>query len=116
MPTTSLVSTPRGNDALREIAGVGLERFHRAGLDRLDVAVVHRRRLGEDLLAAHRGQELRRGDPAHPFLAELGPVLPKVRDELSQQRGRGLGRELRHGRPLVIHRLALPSSMTTIHA
>ena len=47
-----------GNDALGEIAGIGLERFHRPRLQRLHVAVVDGRGLGEDLLAAHRRQEL----------------------------------------------------------
>ena len=103
-----------GNDALGEVARIGLERLHRARLERLHVAVVDGRGLREDLLAAHRRQELGAGDAAHPLLAELGPVLPQVRDELSQQRGRGLGRGLRQGRPLITHSAALPCSMTTV--
>src|SRR5919205_902801 len=38
------------DDALREVTRVVLQRLHRAGLEHLDVVVVDRRRLGEDLL------------------------------------------------------------------
>ena len=85
MPRTSWVSTPSGNDSLRQVAGVVLQSLHATGFQHLDVVVVHRGRLGEDLLGGHGGQQLGIGDPAGPLLTQLGPVLPEVGHQLPQQ-------------------------------
>src|SRR3954471_18562069 len=80
------------DDPLRQRARVGAQRLDAAGLERVDVVVVHRRHLGEDLLGAHHPQELRVRDPLHPRLEELGAVLAQVGDELREQRGVDLRR------------------------
>src|SRR5262249_15819861 len=63
--------------------------------EHLDVVVVDRSGLGEDLFAGHGRQQLRLGDAPRPFLAQLRAVLPQVGHQLTEQR-RGLaGRENR---------------------
>src|SRR5215211_1118740 len=74
------------NDPLREIARVRLQRLDAPRLQSIDVVVVDRGRLGEDLLLRHHGQQLSVRDPTRPFLPELSPVLAQVFDELVQQR------------------------------
>src|SRR2546425_4095239 len=74
------------NDALGQVPGVGLQRLERPGLEGLDIVVVYRGRLGEDLFLRHRRQQLRLGDALRPLLSQLGPVLPQVRHELAQER------------------------------
>jgi hypothetical protein len=76
---------PTGDDALGEVARVVLQRLGRAGLQHLDVVVVDRRRLVEDLLLRQRGQQLRLRDPAGPLLAQLRPVRAQVGDELAEE-------------------------------
>ena len=85
MPTTSSVSTPRGNDAFGQVARVGLQRLDATGLEHLDVVVVDGGRLGEELLRRHRGEQFGFGDPAGPLLAQNRSVLPQVLDQLWQQ-------------------------------
>ncbi len=75
-----------GDDPLGEVAGVVLERLDRAGLEHLDVVVVDRGRLGEDLLRGHRREQLRVGDAPRPLLPQLRAVAAEVGDELAQQR------------------------------
>jgi len=76
------------NDAFGQVARVVLQRLDAAGLEHLDVAVVHRRCLGEDLLGRHRGQQFGLGDPAGPFLAQPRSVLAQVLHQLWQQQTR----------------------------
>src|SRR4051812_40138530 len=97
------------DDPLRQCARVRAQRLDAPGLERVDVVVVDRRHLGEDLLRAHHPQELGVRDPLHPRLEKLGAVLAQVRDELAQQRGVDVGR-LQGGSegPVVVgHRLLL---------
>jgi len=82
------------NDAFREVARVGLQGLVRPRLEGLDVVVVHRGRLGEDLFLRHRRQQLGLGDEPGPLFAQLGALLPQVRHELAQQRGRRLDARL----------------------
>jgi len=78
------------DDALRQVAGVRLQRFERSCLERFHVVVVHRGRFGEDFLLRHGREELRPGDTACPLFPQLRPILAEVRDQLAQQRRRGL--------------------------
>ena len=78
-----------GNDALGEVARVVLERLDRAGLEHLDIVVVHRRRFGEDLLLRQSGQQPRLADPPRPLLPQLRAVVAKVGDQLGEQVGAG---------------------------
>ncbi len=78
---------PPGDDALGEVPGVGLEGLHAPRLEHLDVVVVHRGGLREDLLAGHGGEELGFGDAPGPFLTQLGAVLAEVGHKLAKQRG-----------------------------
>ena len=55
-----------------------------AGLEHFDVVVEDRRRLGEDLLLRHRGQQARLGDPSDPLFPQLRSVPPEVRDEFAK--------------------------------
>ncbi len=73
-----------GDDAFRQVAGVGLQRLDAAGLEHLDVVVVHRRGLGEDFFLAHRGEQFGVRDAAGPFLSQLSPVLPQMCNQLAQ--------------------------------
>src|SRR5438128_815156 len=82
------------NGAFREVARVGLQGLVRPRLEGLDVVVVHRGRLGEDLFLRHRRQQLGLGDEPGPHFAQLGALLPQVRHELAQQRGRRLDARL----------------------
>ena len=83
-----------GDDAFRQVARVGLQRLDATGLEHLDVVVVHRGRLGEQLLRRHRRQQFRLGDPAGPLLTQGSPVLPQMLDELGQQTFAGESRRL----------------------
>jgi hypothetical protein len=74
-----------GDDPFGEVAGVGLQRLHAAGLEHLDVVVVDRSGLGEQFLRAHRGQQLGFGDAPCPLLAQRGPVLAQMLYQLRQQ-------------------------------
>src|SRR5438093_1281694 len=85
IPTTSCVSTPPRNDALRQIAGVGFQRLDRSGLQSLQVVVVDGRGFGENLIRRHRGQQLGLSNAPGPLLTELGTVLSQVGDQLAQQ-------------------------------
>ena len=80
------LDAPR-NDAFREVPRVGLQGLVRPRLEGLDVVVVHRSRLGEDLLFRHRRQQLGLGDEPGPLFAQLGALVPEVRHQLSQARG-----------------------------
>ena len=71
------------DDPLGQVARVVLQGLDAARLEHLDVVVVDRGRLGEDLLVGHRGQQLRLGDALRPLLAQLRAVVPQVRDELT---------------------------------
>src|SRR5256885_11881266 len=57
------------DDALGEVARVVLQRLDRAGLEHLDVVVVDRGRLGEDLLLCQGRQQTRLADAPGPLLA-----------------------------------------------
>ena len=75
------------DDALGQVARVVLERLDRAGLQHLDVVVVHRRRLGEDLLLGQGRQQARLADPARPLLPQLRAVVAQVGHQLGEQVG-----------------------------
>ena len=62
-----------------------LQGFDAAGFQDLDVVVVDGGGLGEDFLVGHRGQQVRVGDPAGPFLPEVGAVLPQVGDQFREE-------------------------------
>src|SRR5438132_8105417 len=86
------------NDALGQVSRVRLQRLVRPRLERLDVVVVDRGRLGEDLFFRHRRQQLGLGDEPRPLFAQLGALLAQVRDELAEPRGRGLDTGFSGGR------------------
>src|SRR5215217_1217216 len=73
------------DDPLGEVARVRAQRLDASGLEGVDVVVVHRRDLREDLVAAHHPQELGIGDPRRPLLAQLRPLLAQVIDKPAQQ-------------------------------
>src|SRR5438552_1977837 len=77
---------PPRDDALGKVARVRLQRLERPGLERFDVVVVHRRRLGKDLRFGHRREQLGPRDPPRPLLTQLRAILAQVGDELAQQR------------------------------
>ena len=62
-----------------------LKSFDAAGFQDFDVVVVDGGGLGEDLLVGHRGQQVGVGDPAGPFLPQVGAVLPEVGDQFREQ-------------------------------
>ena len=72
-----------GDDALRQVLGVRLQRLQCPGLQGLEVAVVDRRGFGEDLILRHGRQQMGLDDPADPFLAQLRPILYEVSDDLA---------------------------------
>src|SRR5439155_10068160 len=55
--------------------------------------------LGEDLLAAHGGEELGLGDAASPLFAQLRAPLAEVSHQFAQQGRRALGGYLGSRRP-----------------
>ena len=74
-----------GDDSLGELAGVGLQGFDAARLERIDVVVVDLGRFGEDLLVGHHAQELGLADAPRPLLAELRAVVTQVGHQFLQQ-------------------------------
>ena len=80
-----------GDDSLRQLARVGLQRLDAAGLQGVHVVVVDLGRLGEDLLVGHHAQELGLADAPGPLLPELGAVVAQVRHQLLQERAGVLG-------------------------
>src|SRR3989442_999306 len=78
------LDAPR-DDALGKVARVRLQRLERPGLERFDVVVVHRRRLGKDLRFGHRREQLGPRDAPRPLLTQLRAILAQVGDELAQQ-------------------------------
>jgi hypothetical protein len=82
---TSSVSTPPRDNALRQVASVGLQGLKRPAFERLDVIVIDSRSLREDFLLGHHGQQFRFRDAAGPLLPELGAVLAEVSYELAQE-------------------------------
>jgi len=73
------------NNSFRKIAGISLEGFESASLERFHVAVVHRGSFGEDFLFCHGGEEPRFRNSAQPFFAKLSSILPKVSYQLAQK-------------------------------
>src|SRR6478609_226463 len=73
------------DDPFGQVAGVVLEGLDAARFQDFDIVVVDGRGLGEDLLVGHRGEQVRVGDPAGPFLAQVRAVLPQVRDQFREQ-------------------------------
>ena len=71
------------NDSFGEVAGVSLQGFERAGLERFDVAVVYRRSFREDFLFGHGGEEPRFRNSTEPFFAKMSTVLPEVSNQLA---------------------------------
>ena len=77
---------PARDDALRQLAGVVLQRLDAAGLQRVDVVVVDLGRLREDLLVGHHLQQLGLADAPRPLLAQLRALVAQVGDQLLEQR------------------------------
>ena len=74
------------DDPLGEVARVGLERLDAARLERVDVVVVDRRDLREDLVRRHHRSSCRVGDAPGPLLAQLRALVAQVGDQLAKQR------------------------------
>src|SRR5262249_44981049 len=77
---------PPRDDAFGQAPRVGLQGLERAGLERLDVVVVHGGRLGENLVPRHDREQLRGGDAARPLLARLGACIGEVGVALAEVR------------------------------
>src|SRR5947208_17076633 len=74
-----------GDDALREVPRILLQRFNASGFEHRDIVVINRGGLDEDFFLGHRHQQPGFGDAARPFLAKLCPVLPQMSYELGQE-------------------------------
>ena len=76
-----------GDDAFGQVARVGLQCFHAAGLEHPDVIVIDGRRLGEDLLRRHRGEQGRSVILRAHFSRSAVLFSPQMLHQLWQQRG-----------------------------
>ena len=76
------------DDAFGKVSRVSLQRFEGFGLESFHVAVIHRRRFGEDFFLGHGREQSRFRNAVDPLFAKLSSVLAEVCHQFSKQLGR----------------------------